>query len=135
MSELKWHKRFLRLAKEIGSWSKDPNHQVGCVLVDEYNRIISTGYNGSPRDIDIYALEITLHAEINALILANRPAVTAYCWPFFPCSQCGAALIQAGCQRIISIEAPSPKWRFDLVEQMCEIKNVELIQFSKSIVC
>ena len=31
--------------------SKDPNCQVGAVLVSEDNRILSTGYNGTPNGI------------------------------------------------------------------------------------
>ena len=29
----KWHLRFLRLAREVSSWSKDPSTQVGCIIV------------------------------------------------------------------------------------------------------
>ena len=29
----KWDQRFLELAKQISTWSKDPSTQVGCVVV------------------------------------------------------------------------------------------------------
>ena len=39
MSELnKWDKRYLALAKEVASWSKDPSTQVGAVTVGNKKR-------------------------------------------------------------------------------------------------
>jgi len=52
MKSTKWDKRFLELAKLIGSWSKDPSTQVGAVIVDENNRLVSVGYNGFPIGIE-----------------------------------------------------------------------------------
>jgi len=40
----KWDKRFLRIAKEVASWSKDPRSQVGAIAVQS-RRIVATGYN------------------------------------------------------------------------------------------
>ena len=45
---MKWHKRFIELAKFISNWSKDPSSKVGAVIVDSNKRIISMGYNGFP---------------------------------------------------------------------------------------
>ena len=48
----KWDRRFLRLAREVASWSKDPSTKVGAVLVDPLdNTIVSLGYNGFPRRV------------------------------------------------------------------------------------
>ena len=133
MSEDKWHIRYLRLAREIASWSKDPKKKVGCVLTDEYNRIVSTGMNGPPAHVDLTdfddedRLAITIHAEVNALLQKNRDFVTAYVWPVMPCSQCMAALVQAGVQRVVSVDTPSPKWRWDLSVKICERRSVELL--------
>ena len=44
--------RFLDLAKQIGSWSKDPSSKIGAILVGNKNQIISQGYNGFPRKIE-----------------------------------------------------------------------------------
>ena len=51
MNGKKWDKRFLELAKLVGSWSKDPSTKVGAVIVDCNNRIISVGYNGFPKGV------------------------------------------------------------------------------------
>ena len=106
--EEKWHVRFLRLAKEVSTWSVDPSTKVGCVLVKN-KRVISTGYNGFPKNIsDNFdrlmdrerKYEITVHAEVNAVTTAALHGVStegsaAYV-SFSPCSRCAAVLINAG---------------------------------------
>lgn len=107
-----WHSRFLKLAEQIASFSKDPSTKVGCVLVRD-RRIISTGYNGFPRGIsDTFErlhdrerkYEMTVHAEINAVTTAALHGVstegsTAYV-TFQPCSRCAAVLINAGIKEV-----------------------------------
>jgi dCMP deaminase len=104
----KWHIRFLRLAAEVATWSKDPSTVVGCVLVRD-RRVISTGYNGFPKNLsDSFdrlsnreqKYEMTVHAEVNAVTTAALHGVstencTAYV-TFSPCSRCAAVLINAG---------------------------------------
>ena len=107
-----WHSRFLKLAEQIASFSKDPSTKVGCVLVRD-RRIISTGYNGFPRGISDtferlhdreHKYEMTVHAEINAVTTAALHGVstegsTAYV-TFQPCSRCAAVLINAGIKEV-----------------------------------
>lgn len=104
----KWHARFLRLAQQVATWSKDPSTVVGCVLVRD-RRVISTGYNGFPKNLsDSFdrlmdreqKYEMTVHAEVNAVTTAALHGVstencTAYV-TFSPCSRCAAVLINAG---------------------------------------
>lgn len=108
IEEKRWHQRFMRLAREVSTWSKDPSTKVGCVLVKN-KKVISTGYNGFPKNIsdDLNRLvdreqkyEITVHAEVNAVTTAALHGVstegsTAYV-TFNPCSRCAAVLINAG---------------------------------------
>jgi dCMP deaminase len=110
--EKKWHVRFLRLAKEVSTWSIDPSTKVGCILVKN-KRVISTGYNGFPRNIsDNFdrlldrekKYEITVHAEVNAVTTAALHGVStegsiAYV-SFSPCSRCAAVLINAGISEV-----------------------------------
>ncbi len=49
MINTKWDKRFLKLAREISTWSKDPSSKIGAVIVNDERRILATGYNGFPR--------------------------------------------------------------------------------------
>ena len=48
----KWDKRFIEMAKVVGSWSScyQDNRQIGAVIVRE-KRILTTGYNGAPSGI------------------------------------------------------------------------------------
>ena len=45
----KWDKNFLELAKTVSTFSKDPSTQVGAVIVDDDNRVVSIGYNAQKR--------------------------------------------------------------------------------------
>ena len=109
----KWDLRFLKIAHEVQSWSKDPSTKCGCVLVKD-RRVIATGYNGFPANISDsldryqnreFKLAAVVHAEKNALFNAAKngsttEGCTAYVtWP--PCSQCASALIQAGVSKVI----------------------------------
>ena len=107
----KWHLRFLRLAREVSSWSKDPSTKVGCVIVDQSRRVVSLGFNGLPTGMADTAarllnrdlkLALTIHAEENALLFAGRPVhgcvafVTRH-----PCASCAAKLIQSGVGAVV----------------------------------
>jgi dCMP deaminase len=73
---------FLRLAHTVALRSPCIERQVGCVLVDDRNHILSTGYNGPPSKVehcqycrrkdseagrDLYLCQ-SVHAEMNALL-------------------------------------------------------------------
>ena len=120
-----WDQRFIRIAQEVQSWSKDPSTKCGCVLVKD-RRILSTGYNGLPANLSDsldryqdreFKLATIIHAEKNAIFNAAKngsttEGSTAYVtWP--PCSQCASALIQAGVAKVV---CPNPstapeRWR------------------------
>jgi dCMP deaminase len=114
VDEEKWHIRFMKLALEVASWSKDPSTQVGCVLVRN-KKVLSTGYNGLPKNLsdslDILhdrekKYELTVHAEVNAVTTAalhgiSTEGATAYV-TFNPCSRCAAVLINAGVTSVYS---------------------------------
>lgn len=62
MISLKWDRRFLRLAQEVASWSKDPSTKTGAVIVRPDKTIAAIGYNGFPRGCDD-APELYAHRE------------------------------------------------------------------------
>lgn len=112
----KWHLRFLRLAREVASWSKDPSTKVGCVIVDQSRRVVSLGFNGLPAGMRDTAerlldrdlkLALTIHAEENALLFAGRPVhgCTAFVTRH-PCASCAAKLIQSGIGAVIHLSNP-----------------------------
>lgn len=111
-----WHLRFLALAQHVAQWSKDPSTKVGAVIVRPDHTIASVGYNGFPRGVDDSLERLqdrnqrllhTVHAEINAILMAREPLIDygIYTWPFPPCAQCAAAIIQSG---IALVASPKP---------------------------
>lgn len=109
----KWDIRFLNLCKHVAQWSKDPSTKCGSVIVRDSNKVVSLGYNGYASGVDdddsLHIREQkyakVLHAEANALLLAKRDisGMTLYCWPFPPCSNCAALIIQSGIERVVTV--------------------------------
>jgi dCMP deaminase len=114
--EEKWDRRFLELAKQVSTWSKDPSTQVGAVLVNHLKQVVGLGYNGFPRHVadteERYAdrdikYPMVVHAEVNAIIQAGHKArgSTLYVYPAFMlppiCSDCAGVAIQAGVEGIV----------------------------------
>ena len=54
----KWDRRFLELADQIATWSKDPNRGVGAVIVSGAKQIVATGFNGLPRGVRLTRLDV-----------------------------------------------------------------------------
>ena len=147
----KWDKRFLRIAEEIRTWSKDPGTKVGCVLVQD-RRMIASGYNGFPSTLSDsfelyedrdYKLAVTVHAEANAIMnAAKNGAKTQSCAAYVtfpPCSQCAASLIQAGVEKVVCPDpATAPeRWRasFKLGNEMLYNSGVKLLYYSEADLC
>lgn len=123
----KWDDRFMRLAREISTWSKDPSSQIGAVIVDDERRILSTGYNGFPRGIADTEERLNnkeekyprvIHAEMNAILAALYNGVsvkgaTLYVWGLPVCADCTKSVIQAGIRRIVMTypEYAPEKWQ------------------------
>ncbi len=111
----KWTTRFMRLAEEAASWSKDPDCKVGAVIVSPDKRLFTMGYNGFPTGIyDGYTmmdkdrkLALTVHAEVNAIVNARRDLTgwSMYCTKA-PCMDCAKVMIQAG---ISTAYCPEPE--------------------------
>jgi len=136
-----WDKRFLKLAKHISKWSKDPSTQVGCVVVGPDREVRSTGFNGLPRGIEDnderlndreIKYPLICHAEENAIMHAARIGIslkdcTAYVtWP--PCTRCARSLIQAGISTIIypeNTEIPD-RWMADFNLSLDMLKEAKI---------
>ncbi|MDG2477318.1 MAG: dCMP deaminase family protein [Phycisphaerales bacterium] len=112
--QAKWDRRFMLLADQISTWSKDPSRGVGAVIVSDDRRICATGYNGLPVGIEDRPerlerptkYDLICHAEVNAIVQCARNGTstigsTLYS-TFFPCNNCTLAIIQAGVQRVVS---------------------------------
>lgn len=140
LDKARWDDRFLRLADEVSTWSKDPAAKVGCVIVSPDRQIIATGYNGFPRGVEDSAtrlydketkLAMVIHAEANAVLFADRHSLkgaTAYVTRS-PCSHCAGMLIQAGVKRICADDRIfTGSWAkvTELSREMCDEAGVEI---------
>lgn len=102
----------MKLAQVSSERSKDPNTQVGAVLVNEEKRIIGIGYNGMPKGNDSFPwnrngppektkYSYVIHAELNALLnTVVRPKDFSLYVTLFPCANCSKILIQAGLKQV-----------------------------------
>lgn len=113
---------YMSMARLISQRSKDPNTQVGAVIVSEDDRILSIGYNGFPNGCsdDDFPWEkaaeseydtkypYVVHAELNAILNFrgdNKALVNSTLYvTLFPCHECAKAIIQSGIKRIVYLD-------------------------------
>lgn len=132
-----WDFRFLRLSKEVSTWSKDPSTQVGAIICRD-NRVISLGFNGFPKsmpDKDEWLnnreekYDRIVHAEINAILFAKEDlnGCTLYTWPMAPCKNCSTIIIQSGIKEVVSVTNNNPRWKDSI--------HKSIIMYTNSNVC
>ncbi len=111
----KWDERYLALAKEVSTWSKDPSTQVGAVTVGSKKEVLSQGFNGFPRNINDTderynnketKYKFVVHAEMNAIYNAtysgtSLDGATLYVYGLPICSECAKGIIQVGIKKVI----------------------------------
>ena len=109
-----WGNRYLSLAKEVSTWSKDPSKKIGAVAVGEKGQILAQGYNGFPRGIfdsvDRYndrptKYKYVVHAEMNVIYNATFNGVSLngarlFVYGLPVCSECAQGIIQVGIQAV-----------------------------------
>lgn len=131
---MSWDDRFMGLALEVRSWVKGPDLGVGACIVSPNRRQFALGYSGLPRNIEDSVDRLTsklvkdaacVHAEINAIINAQCSVVG---WTLYatkcPCSNCAAAILQAG---ISTVVAPLP----DKTSSWCYLQETALELFKE----
>ena len=105
-----WWPRYLSIAKQVSTWSKDPSTQVGAISVGSKGQILAQGYNGylsgCPHDPimkDGHNIG-TIHAEQNAIVdCAKRGVSSNLCTAFithYPCFNCFKLLVASGINEI-----------------------------------
>jgi len=111
----KWTRRYLDIAKEISTWSKDPSKQIGAVAVGDKGQILSQGYNGFPRGVkdtdNRYNVreekyKYVVHGEMNCIYNACNSGVslngaTLYVTGLPVCSECAKGIIQVGISKVV----------------------------------
>jgi len=109
-----WDSYYLAVCKVVAQRSKDPNTQVGCVIVGPAHEIRTTGYNSFPRGIRDNVPERLVrptkyhwieHAERNAICNAARCGTPLEGCSIYveimPCMDCGRAIVQAGIREVV----------------------------------
>ncbi|KAL6702162.1 cytidine deaminase-like protein [Trichoderma pleuroticola] len=117
-----WDTYFMALASLAAQRSNCMKRRVGCVLVGRERRVISTGYNGTPRGLRNcaeggcprcnegsssgvgLATCLCIHAEENALLEAGRERIregsVLYC-DTCPCLTCSIKICQVGIAEVV----------------------------------
>lgn len=117
-----WDNYFMSLASLAAQRSNCMKRRVGCVVVSHNRRVISTGYNGTPRGIRNcgeggcgrcnsglgsghgLATCLCIHAEENALLEAGRDRLregaVLYC-DTCPCLTCSIKIAQVGVSEVV----------------------------------
>ncbi|KAL7949532.1 cytidine deaminase-like protein [Trichoderma barbatum] len=117
-----WDTYFMALASLASQRSNCMKRRVGCVLVGRERRVISTGYNGTPRGLRNcaeggcprcnegsssgvgLATCLCIHAEENALLEAGRERIregsVLYC-DTCPCLTCSIKICQVGIAEVV----------------------------------
>ena len=145
----KWDKRFIEMAKVVGSWSScyQENRHVGAVIVKN-KRVLTTGYNGAPsgvkscvekgeclrRKLNIESgtrqeLCYAVHAEQNAICQAAKLGIslegaTLYC-THQPCTICSRMIINSGITKVIYAEG----YPDDFSLQLFKEAGIEIVRF------
>jgi dCMP deaminase len=155
---ISWDEYFMGVALLASKRSKDPSTQVGACIVDDQNRILSTGYNGFPQGCsdDEYPWEregedgntkypYVVHAELNSILNAGGKSLKGakIYVALFPCNECAKAIIQSGIKEVIylsdkyadTVGVRASKRMFDSAgvkyNQLTPASNELLIDFRK----
>jgi dCMP deaminase len=133
-----WDSYYLDICRVVAKRSKDPDTQLGAVIVGPAKEIRSTGYNSLPRhirdDIEERKQRPTKylwmeHAERNAIYNAARcgtplEGCTLYV-ELMPCMDCARAIVQAG---IVEVVVDSERMaRYDSEKYNPHFENVRVL--------
>lgn len=133
MKKLSWDEYFGLIAIVVSLRSGDAETAIGAVIVDDKNRIISTGYNGSPIGTSLpntrpQKYPYMVHAETNAILFSHRALDNCklYVTSMLPCDACARNICQVGINEVIIVnqiyisEEKHNKWGFPATLEMFE---------------
>lgn len=146
--DIKWTGRFLKLAKEVASWSKDQSTKVGAVITTMDGSPVSWGFNGMAMGIDDTIVSRSdrptkykwmCHAERNAMDLSSRADLNNCVMyvTFSPCSSCAQSIVQRGIKTLVidkssTVDTAPERWKEDMYValEMLKEANVTVITAS-----
>lgn len=134
----------MQMAREISYWSKDPSRKIGVVAVGSNHRVLSTGYNGFPRNIEDSAERLNdretkykyvVHGEQNCIYNACLNGISLagaylYVYGLPVCSECAKGIIQVGIKKVFVEDRiyEEPKWNesFEHTKELFKEAGVHL---------
>lgn len=143
-----WDEYFLNICEAVSLRSHDQNTKVGCVIVDERHRIVSTGYNGFPCGVDdsilpsdriktlqvetetgmedVTKYDVITHAEANAIASSRNSLVNCTLYVnLFPCNDCAKLIITAGIKKVVYRTKRNDKLH-NISQMLFKQANIEL---------
>lgn len=130
-----WNEYFMNIAVAVSKRSKDPNTQVGTVIVNKDNHIIGCGYNGFSNGFEDTKLRWTkkfkydyvVHSEANALLNTTQSTKGARLYTtLYPCKDCAKLISAAKIKEIYYID---DKYFNDISNKIfkeCNIKTYKM---------
>lgn len=123
------------MARWLSKKATCPKKQVGCVVVDINNKVISTGYNKvtngcvsciknpcSKRLKNCHAI----HAEALALVKCKQPqAIDTIYVTLSPCFECAKLIAETSCKRVFFDEYYKNNNGLELLKKL----NIEIIKY------
>lgn len=112
---------FLLMAQLVSTRSTCARRRVGCVLVNDYNHVIATGYNGVaagvphcidtpcpgaglPSGVGLHLCQ-AIHAEQNAIMQCRDITTIAKAYvTASPCIHCTRLLLGTSCREVVFLE-------------------------------
>ncbi|KAF8362588.1 hypothetical protein PRIPAC_89511 [Pristionchus pacificus] len=141
---LEWDEYFMGIAILTGQRSKDPNTQVGCVLVDARYRVVAAGYNGMPWGCADSAMPwgrngdepmedkntYVCHAEMNAVMNKNCVDLEGcrLYTTLFPCNECAKIVVQSRVKEVIYL-TDRESWKMDAAKRLFDTVGITYSQF------
>lgn len=110
-----WDEYFMGIAILSANRSKDPNTTVGACIVNKNNRVLTTGYNGTPvglsddempweRDGNFKETKYAYvcHSELNAILNYRGDLTDSIIYvTLFPCNECAKVIAQSGIKEVV----------------------------------
>lgn len=135
---ISWNDLWMKMAILIAKRSKDPNTQVGCVLVSPDNRQMRIGYNGFAVGINEPSerwerptkYDFVIHAETNAILNSKCDLQGWTCYVTLkPCEKCSSLIVQSGIKEIVYLNDNTKSANYTLTDVILKEGKVKVRKY------
>lgn len=144
LKRIEWNNYFMAIAQDVSVRSPDANTKHGCVIVDDSNKIVSTGYNGFPAggpddllpNTRPLKYDFIIHAEMNAIL--NSRCDLRGCSMYItglPCKNCLKHIVGVGIKKLIigDTSFASADDEKEIREKFFSIWDISIIRLDKDL--